>query len=635
MDNLQFSSGSQHLDQLLEELRIGDNVVFSVSDPQAYKPFVALLKDRAAGASPRIIYARSNGMLDSVMGDWPNVQVLNLVALAGDDLLDALECSMREIGRGVHYVFDPLDSLAPTFCSSEDLGYLFKRMCPLLYALDTVAYWVLLRSKHSDKLIADVKDCTQVFLEVRESAGEFILTPLKVAGRYSERMFRPHQILDRTSFTLKALAVGSGDQQNYARILEDKNRELIEIRDALDASNQELQARNQSLAEQQERTRTLTNMLSDVLALLQMGQEIASSLVLEQVRQTGIEAAQRLFKASQVSLVLNDDDLDIADQMSLLDVEDQALQEFRQLLQEAGNCRQVCSATLDGGRSVAVAPFLSRGKTAGFLVIVAPDMQLDRAENRAWLEYLSSVIGVAIDNARLYAELEEQGEQLRSWVERVISQEETNSRQFALDLHDGLLQLIVAAYQHLQSARAWQDRNPERQTAEAELGSRLVRDAIHESRRLIAQLRPAGLDDFGLLHALRLFFTQQMQDTGLAVDAEFSADWPTLPVSLEAAIFRIVQEAMTNVLKHAQAERVSVQLYRDESLLCIEVIDHGQGFDVGKVVAKPERGLHIGLVGIRERARLWDGSCTVDSELGRGTRIFVTIPMPEDRGDGS
>ena len=134
------------------------------------------------------------------------------------------------------------------------------------------------------------------------------------------------------------------------------------------------------------------------------------------------------------------------------------------------------------------------------------------------------------------------------------------------------------------------------------------------------------MDDFGLPHALRIFISQLGQDAGSDIDCQVDPDWPKLPPDLETTLFRIIQEAMTNAHKHARADRVQIALRADDGQLSVEVRDWGGGFDVKRAPQSPESGLHIGLIGIRERARVWGGKCCITSKVGEGTRITVTIP---------
>ncbi|MCD6289927.1 MAG: sensor histidine kinase, partial [Anaerolineae bacterium] len=260
------------------------------------------------------------------------------------------------------------------------------------------------------------------------------------------------------------------------------------------------------------------------------------------------------------------------------------------------------------------------------------ETSLASQEARELLDYLASAASVALDNARLLRETEEQKEQLRSFVEESITKEELTSRQIALDLHDGLVQQIIASYQHLQAAQALRNRDPEGERKEIRRGIEILRSAIYEARRLISQLRPAGLDDFGLAHALRLYTAQIAAEENWQLTLDIAPDWPSLPDSYEASLFRIVQEAINNTRKYAAARKVRVRLEVVQDALWVSVQDWGRGFDPNKVQPVLECGSQIGLVGIRERARLLGGECLIESAPGEGTRIVVRVPVPKSQG---
>jgi len=118
----------------------------------------------------------------------------------------------------------------------------------------------------------------------------------------------------------------------------------------------------------------------------------------------------------------------------------------------------------------------------------------------------------------------------------------------------------------------------------------------------------------------------------LATDADWQVSlavdpaWQPLPVALEAALFRIVQEATTNARKYAEAARVEIQLQAGSEQILLSIRDWGKGFNPAQVASVPQQGLHMGLIGIRERARLWGGTCVIKSQPGKGTSIEVCIP---------
>jgi len=636
-----FSTGSYELDALLEELRAGDNVVLFTDTWADYVPFVSSLA-RRPDPVPRTVYARSTGLLDRTLAALGRVEVLDLSKVASvENPVQALQERMREIGPRVHYIFDPLDTLAPLLVPREDLSGFFLAICPLLFQLNTVAYWNLLRGEHDAATLADIKDYTQVFIQIDRLEESLVVTPIKVWGRYSEAMFRPHRLrIDDCSLRLEPITIRGQAQEAYASALEEKNLELARIRDALNRSNRETQARNRELAdlnarlrEQSRRYEALHSNLNHLLELFQAGQTIASSLIEDQVHTAIVSAAQRLFDARACRLDLADKGCGrVYDEWGMTP-DCQVLFSSRQASRLRVQARETLvpvSGTLTDLGSFCVAPLSARGTCIGTLEVYRDDTRLDTEESDSLLAYLASAASMAIDNARLYRELEIRGEQLRTFVEDAITSEEQDSRRFAYDLHDGVVQLIVAAYQHLQSAAAWRGRDPQNEEKELNQGTQLLKRSIDEARRLIAQLRPTGLDDFGLTHALCLHVAQLTQEGGWDVRLEVATEWPKLPATLEAAIFRIVQEATRNAQKYAGTPRLRIVLDRTDGDLLVSIRDWGVGFDPSQAFQEHERGRHVGLIGMRERARLWGGEVSIESGAGAGTTITVTIPVPRE-----
>jgi len=251
----EFSTGSPELDTLLEELRAGDNVVFYTREQQDYLPFIASLLDHVMRSPVRLVYVRSEGLLDAYLLGVPDVHVLDLARVTDvADPLEALQALMREMGPRVGYLFEPLATLSPWFWDEDQQRKFFLTICPYLFKLDTVAYWALIKGDFSSQTIAAIKDCTQIFLAVDRAEGHMHITPVKVWGRYSETMFYSHRVsLEGGRIHIHPLPVNVENQRAYTLSLEAKNRELAEIRDALDQSNQALKQRNRDLAELNER----------------------------------------------------------------------------------------------------------------------------------------------------------------------------------------------------------------------------------------------------------------------------------------------------------------------------------------------------------------------------------------------
>ncbi len=197
MEKQRISTGLDGLDRVLDWLRLGDNVVWSVEDLDHYRGFVLPFATRAVEQGRRLVYmrfARHEPLIKSGM------QVCELDAGRG---FEPFTRSIHEIigaqGQGVFYIFDCLSNLLSAWATDLMIGNFFRVTCPYLYELDTVAYFGLLRESHSFKTIDRIRETTQLMLEVHSFEEHLHVHPLKVDGRYSPTMFLPH-IMEHDSF---------------------------------------------------------------------------------------------------------------------------------------------------------------------------------------------------------------------------------------------------------------------------------------------------------------------------------------------------------------------------------------------------------------------------------------------------
>jgi signal transduction histidine kinase len=206
----------------------------------------------------------------------------------------------------------------------------------------------------------------------------------------------------------------------------------------------------------------------------------------------------------------------------------------------------------------------------------------------------------------------------RDALRRVVAAQELERRRLARELHDETGQALTSI---LLALRPLEDalEKPENRAAAAELRE-LVVATLQDVRRLAVELRPKVLDDFGLVPALERLTDSFGEQTGIAVDFESRAGAERLPAEVETAIYRIVQESLTNVVKHAHAQRVSILVTRKAGALTAVVEDDGRGFDA------TETGDGFGLEGMRERMALLDGRLVVESGEA-GTTLVAEVPL--------
>jgi two-component system sensor histidine kinase UhpB len=135
------------------------------------------------------------------------------------------------------------------------------------------------------------------------------------------------------------------------------------------------------------------------------------------------------------------------------------------------------------------------------------------------------------------------------------------------------------------------------------------------------------LDDYGLVPTLQWYLAEQAQRATLSVEVSIDPDFPRLPIAIEVACFRVVQEAVTNVVRHAKAHHISVSLRQREGALTLTVRDDGQGFDLPRALSRAAKGKSMGLLSMRERVQLLGGAMAIESRPGEGTSVSALIPM--------
>lgn len=216
-------------------------------------------------------------------------------------------------------------------------------------------------------------------------------------------------------------------------------------------------------------------------------------------------------------------------------------------------------------------------------------------------------------------------ERLRELSHRLMNVQETERRQIAHDLHDEIGQSLTAMKLGLREANNVLESGP---TASLLTDSLTILDqVIQQVRNLALDLRPSLLDELGLVPALKWYIKRQGERAGWETEYSAHLGENHLPPGVEIACFRIVQEALTNVARHAEATHVQVTLTRPGDHLLLVIEDNGQGFNVERAKTRARTGISIGLLGMEERARLVGGELTITSSPKTGTKLTASLPL--------
>ncbi len=274
-----------------------------------------------------------------------------------------------------------------------------------------------------------------------------------------------------------------------------------------------------------------------------------------------------------------------------------------------------------GVRSMICVPMLVRGEVIGAIQVLnkAHGPRFDDDDLDLMVSFTAQS-AAAIENARLYQELKRERD-------RIIAVEEEIRRRLARDLHDGPAQLLAAIIVNIEFVQKLLDREPHRVLDELDNLIPLAQKALRQLRTLLFDLRPVILETQGLVPALESYVRRQEEVRDLDLHLQVRGFSGRLVTPAERAIFGIVQEAVGNVRKHAQARNVWISLATQNGDLCVEVRDDGQGFDVARVEADYDQRGSLGMLNMQERAETIDGELAVHSAKGEGTSISLTVPL--------
>ncbi len=274
-------------------------------------------------------------------------------------------------------------------------------------------------------------------------------------------------------------------------------------------------------------------------------------------------------------------------------------------------------------RSILCVPMRLKERTVGAMQL------LNKADGRGFtdqdmqlLTTLAAQAAIAIENARLYQSLKQEHD-------RLLSKEADVRSAIARDLHDGPTQGIAAIAMNIEFIKKLFKAMPERVPDELGTLAELVNKTTHDIRTLLFELRPLGLETQGLVMTLQQYVARWRDpagsDTRLRLEAP--ANMPRLAPEKEAAVFIIIQEAVNNARKHARSDVITVYLYVEEDAFVASVRDRGKGFNVNAVESSYNIRGSLGLLNMKERARLIGADFRMKSDIGQGTTVELRLPL--------
>jgi len=275
---------------------------------------------------------------------------------------------------------------------------------------------------------------------------------------------------------------------------------------------------------------------------------------------------------------------------------------------------------LRGYTSAAAIPLRAGFELYGAAVFADKRRGLYQADQVAFLSTLCSQATIALQNARLYRQLQEE-------KERIIGSETELRHWLARELHDGPTQTISALAMRLNYARLLVQREPDKASEELLDLEKMARRATREIRTTLFKLRPLALETQGLAGALQQYVERLKETGGTPILLDIEQPLERLDINVEGTIFSIVEEAVNNACKHAEASLITVRLAAYGDMLVVMVHDNGHGFDVNAVEDTYDQRDSLGLINMRERAGLIGARLEIESAPGRGTTITLALPL--------
>jgi signal transduction histidine kinase len=285
-----------------------------------------------------------------------------------------------------------------------------------------------------------------------------------------------------------------------------------------------------------------------------------------------------------------------------------------------------------GVKSVLVFPMLHGKKLVGiFSLSTIKKFRTFSSEEIRLGQTIANQVAVAVENARLLDLVKKSEGDLKVLAAQLINVQEDKGKKIAQELHDEVGQMLFAMKLNLDVIKKNLPADSKRlEDMEDRLSDTesLLAQTIDYIRNLTTDLRPSMLDDFGLVPALKWHIENFSKRTNIRVGLQTKHLKGRFPTEVETTFYRILQEALTNVAKHAQATEVTVQLSREGDSLSLSVEDNGKGFDAKKITFPKDR---LGLFSIEERVKLLNGEFDISSEANKGTKLNVKIPLTERR----
>lgn len=275
-------------------------------------------------------------------------------------------------------------------------------------------------------------------------------------------------------------------------------------------------------------------------------------------------------------------------------------------------------------------PLLSKERVLGVLNVTSHEAGKLSPASVQLLESIAAQIAIAIENARLHKEVQRKEEIRGELLQDIFTVQEEERKRIARELHDETSQVLASLTGNLEAAASMLPDNEQKTRAILRKAQSLSIELLDGTNRLIYELRPTLLDDMGLIAATRWLITNNLEAAGVKVTFNTVGTVRRLDPQVETTLFRVIQEAVNNIARHAEAKKATIRLQFKKNFVLAQVKDNGTGFDVEEAISSKERPRGLGLLGMRERMELMKGTLNIASKPGGGTEVNIEIPVKQE-----
>ena len=288
----------------------------------------------------------------------------------------------------------------------------------------------------------------------------------------------------------------------------------------------------------------------------------------------------------------------------------------------------------DGLRAFASVPLSSKEKVLGVLNIGSHEAREFSPDNVKLLEGIARQMATAIENARLHQEVQRKEGIRGELLQDILSIQEEERKRIARELHDETSQVLSSLTASLEAASGMLPASADKSKGILKKAQGLSISILDGINKLIYELRPSLLDDLGLVAATRWLMENNLNTAGVKTEFNIMGRKKRLAPRLETTLFRVIQEAVYNITRHAHARNATITLHFTKKTIKVYIKDDGKGFDLNEAISSKERPRGLGLLGMKERVELVNGHLEIKPHSGGGTEINIEIPLNQEVDDG-